>query len=379
MSSTRHAIVPGQKPEANASEPRLCGVNVSLNLVVHYAQIRHQEERDAMIWLRNYANAYSCTADSLSDLARLTRDEIRDGLTAHPDLDLRHFTKRVEDLRGAFDAKRERLASTEIHRLVSKVLNFALEEMQIVELLGDSRSGKTVSAWEFYLDNMHQAAWFEIPEGSDDKTFYGEHATQIGISVPTSAKTYQTKKKLHGTFHRNGIRILVCDEFHKAWPAVDKNGDMPKPGRIDFIRRHWDRFRPAQVAVAAIATNQHSVMMEKAIKKNAVWAPAQWKGRAHRFRIPEALSDEDIALVARHHGGVRLAADAVPLLVTICKADPDGYLGTMVNVILRAKSFYSDGKRITRENVGAAARDVMENAEAAKALVLDTKLTRRSR
>lgn len=340
------------------SDPRIAGINVPLNITIHAATARSQEERSAMIWLSNYARLQRLTAEALAEQLGMPQSDIQLALTS-PRVDLGRFVKVVNALRNQVNAALVRLHPTKGYKLVKKVFRFASETCAPCEVIGKWRSGKTRPAREAWFDHMHEAAWLNTPSGNDQQDFFSALAESLGIGVGTSYKSSQLRPRITSCFHAAGIRLLVIDEAQRLWPTVQqRKGRMAYPRRLEFIRDLYDAFTPAQIGVVLLLTPQHSEMMSQALREHELWAPGQWDGRVHSFAIPETFTDAELEGIARWHGP-DLADSAITPLIEFAKSS-EGYVGAMVNIITRSRYFQKSGHEITAGNILGAIKDSTE-------------------
>jgi len=350
------------RPEKFMSHPKVSGINIGLNVVVRNGRSRNEKERASLIWLHNYARLRGVTADGLSEEIQIDRNDITHALT-NPDYNLDPFVATVTDVRTNFDRTRRRLYPTTGCKLIHKVVRFAADKSNPCEIIGKWRSGKTWPAWEAFLDNMHRALWFLCPSGNDTRDFFSEFARHASIGVGTIYKPGQLRPKLLSLFGKNAIELLITDEAQRLWPTTNsRNGTMAYPRRLEFERDIYDMFIPAQVGIVNLCTPQHSEMMSKALAKHELWAPGQWEGRAQGWAIPETMTDEELEGVARWHGP-DLADNATGPLLDFAKSS-EGYIGSMVKAIERAREFYAEGKTIRRADVVGAIKSIQEAAKA---------------
>jgi hypothetical protein len=358
MSNTRYSDSPDDfSPEHALASASLSGINIPLTVVARVAGARGPVAGRPMIWLHNYALMRRLSADSLSESLGLDRSEIRASLTDPyaPASTIERFGAAVGKLRDSHDRSRRRLARTRASKMIHKVVKSALASRTPCEVIGRWRAGKSWSAWEAYQDDMDRAAWFRCPSDDTDRSFIFSLARSLGIGVGSGCKPGQLRPKILSCFGSGAIELLIIDEAHYLWPStVSRSGHLPKPKRLEFVRELYDLFIPSQVGIVLLTTPQHADLMSRAISGHETWAPGQWDGRVLRFSLPDSMSDDELADVARWHGP-DLAESALPLLVEFAKAS-EGYMGKMVRAIELARSFFGSENGISRDAVGGAIR-----------------------
>lgn len=366
MPNTRYAQPgddPDKSPERFLASGRVRGLNIGLNIVTRIARVLSQAERDAMIWLTNFAHLRDLTADALCGELELEKVTIRQALT-DPEADRTAFVRAVAKLRGEFavELKRERavtepsryalsgkfdealrkIANTLVHRKIGNAVKLALREPQIIEVLGKTRLGKSIAARQLYLENLHQAAWLHCPKPGPERVFLAALAGVLGIGTGGNAmKSWQIEPKITSAFGQNRIRLLFVDEGHRIWPCDTRN----EPKRAEFLRDLWEVHG---VSVIILATPQYSEAVNEALATAKRWAPGQWLGRVMPFDLPDALSDADLAAVAENLAPDTSAA-VVKQLVEHAKKS-EGYAGMIARLIERAR-FIDDGGKVTLESL----------------------------
>jgi hypothetical protein len=341
------------------------------------AHVLPVEERHAMLWLSAYARLRDLTADALGADLRMDQREVRQALP-NPEHDRAAFVATVGAVRARFEAELNRrrpadepspfgllpafdealcqIADTSISRKVCNAFTMATRKPQIIEIVGKTRMGKSIAGRHRFLGNLHRAAWLHTPKAGNERDFLIGLAVALGVTAPTAYKPGDLIPKLLACFGPNRISVLICDEGHRLWP-VDAHVE---PKRIEFLR---DLNEMRGVAVLILATPQSSAALADAMRNNARWAPGQWVGRSPAFDLPDTMTNEDLAAVARHHAP-DADAEAIEQLVQHAQAS-EGFCGMMVKVIERARH-RTDGAPLTAQAVQEAARLVERGARAAQ-------------
>ena len=190
MSSTRYAPTEAASenaPERFLASGKLRGINIGLNVITRVARIRTERERAAMIWLHNYARLQNLTADALSDELDLSKPDIRAALT-DPDADIARFVRQVEALRKKFEAGIDDLVQTKPTKILNEGMALALKRKVPVEIVGLTRMGKTVPAFDWYQRHaMDRGVFFTCPPDESERNFIWEWRARSG-SAPAPAK-----------------------------------------------------------------------------------------------------------------------------------------------------------------------------------------------
>ena len=370
MSSTRRASAdadPDDSPERHLSNPRLRGIGVGLNIALRVARVLPAAERDAMIWLSNFARLRDLTADALGgELAMETRS-IREALT-NPECDRAAFVGAVGALRArfeasldeyrppdetsafdlvpAFDAAARRIADTSVARKIGNAVAFISKRPQIVEIIGQTRIGKSISARHVFLRNLHRAAWLHCPKPGVERDWLNGLAGSLGVSFGTNYKNAEMTPKIMASLGRARINLLFVDEGHRLWP----DDAHAEPKRIEYLRDAWEQHG---VSVIILATPQYSAALAEAMTDNPRWAPGQWIGRVQQFDLPVTMAEADLEAVARHYAP-EAGADVIAQLVSEARAS-EGLCGMIAKIVERAR-FRVAGGPLTLAAVQESAR-----------------------
>lgn len=353
MSNTRNASPgadPDASPERHLSATKLKGINIGMNIVCRVARVRPEPERRAMIWLTNYALLHHLTADEVSAQVDLSREEIRSALT-DPEADLARFVRQVRTLRATFEASLPELVPTAVTKTVREAVRFAVKNRKLVECIAKTRQGKTVSARPEFYRLLDRATWLSCPTDDSERTFIFDLARALGISVGGGKKAVQVRPQVTACFGPGLIDVLFVDEGHFLWPVDPRT----KPKRVEFLRNEINA-DGTRASVLVFATPQHTNALNAALDLSGRWAPGQWDGRVVRFYCDDAMSEQDLAAVARHHCP-EATANMVQDLVMQAMAT-EGYCGTMVSTIELARFFAGDGKPVAQAHLDRAQKQM---------------------
>jgi hypothetical protein len=334
--------------------------NLALDAVAAAARGRTPRERAALFWFAHRAEVLPALHE---DFRRAMID---------PDADLSGFAARVESARVAYESALPTLALTQVRRTVAEGIRYAAAAPgRAVEIVGKTRLGKTVCARNEYQRLTCRARWLDCPSDDGEPSFLFALARALGIqglhenagrpssplrqSRPSRAegvggKVTRVRARIRDCFGPGGIELLIVDEGHFLFPA----DPAAKPRRLEFLRELIDG---AGASAAVLATPQFSESLNAMLEgANPRWVPGQWEGRVVRFHLEEAMSERDLAAVARHHAP---EADArmVEFLVLGAMAT-EGYCGSMVNTIELARFKSGSGGKLTLPLLTTAAQQM---------------------
>ena len=389
MPNTRYATTddPGHAPGRNLSSREHRPITISLAVTAQACRIYDAATRAACLWLANLsANSQRiqlCWQDRLLsdplgtvgritevDLAAklgLTPFEIYAALSGHPEADLAKFREAVERFRAEIEGKLPPLVKTQDSDVIAAAFVTAAEEHKIVTLSGKWRHGKTEECQRLWLRNLHRTVWVHCPADNTERSFLNAFAAALGVSANICKKPAHLRDQIKRAFGIGLIDCVILDEAHNLWPA-----DLAdtKPVRAEYVRELRDSLG---LGFVLITTEQFALNLALAIKHNTRWAPGQFSGRRAQYKLSDIHSDTEIRAIARLHGGGRLPAEAIPVLVEFAKAE-EGYLGAMVTAIRSALSIShaSGSSMATMEDVARALKQqrtderIMDIARATK-------------
>lgn len=370
MSSTRRASAnadPDDSPERHLFHPRLRGVGVGLNIVCRVARVLPAVERDAMIWLCNLARLRDLTADALGGELAMEPRQIREALT-NPECDRAAFVGAVGALRArfevslnvyrppdepsdfdlvpAFDAAARQIASTSVSRKIANAVLMTEKRPQILECLGRTRLGKSISARHIFLRNLHRAAWLHCPKPGVERDWLNALGASLSVSFGTNYKNAEMTPKIMACLGRARINLLFVDEGHRLWPEAAHT----YPKRIEFLRDAWEQHG---VSVVILATPQYSAALTEAMTENPRWSPGQWIGRVQQFDLPDTMTAVELAAVAGWYAP-DAGADVIAQLVREAQAS-EGLCGMVAKIVERAR-FRLAGGHLTLTAIEESAR-----------------------
>jgi hypothetical protein len=231
----------------------------------------------------------------------------------------------------------EELALTAVTAKTFEALDYALDVRGLVLIQGLERRGKTFSAKAWCDLHPGEARYVKTPSTSDDIGFFREIARSLGIGCGQSIKTVELREKIEDVL-LGGDLMLVFDNAHHLFRQAMYREAVPQ--RITWI---LTALVDEEIPVAFISTPQFTVAQRLTAEKSK-WREAQLTGRiAHFEPLPEVLSSEDLAAVAR----VWLpGADAasLELLVTYAEAS-DKYIQAIGSLAQRAIYLAKKGGR----------------------------------
>jgi len=230
-------------------------------------------------------------ADNLAELCLNPEIEVEGGPWWFPNLiaTLRHYVAaRCQKLPATF-------VETEIVRLVTRALDYALETRELVMIYGDSGLGKSEAVKAWCGAHPGQARYVQVPPHLDNISFFRGIAEAYGVSSALSLKSVDLRERVGKVARAAGL-ALVFDEGHNLLCQDDRC--RKRPTRISWIMTELVNYG---VPVVICATPQFE--SEKAnIQKRTGW---NWDQFDRRIGYPEVLPKElslaEMESVARAH------------------------------------------------------------------------------
>lgn len=244
-----------------------------------------------------------------------------------------YFPTLIETLRDyqtAWIAERSAgLVTTEIGRQVNETLDYALETGRMVLIDGMARTGKTTAARQWCEQRPGRARYVQVPSSTDDGGFFRAIAKALGVSINLNSKAVELRDRVEDTLQRSRLAV-VFDEAHYLWPQGNFRDALPT--RLNWIMTALVNHG---VPVGLVTTPQF-IRSQQQVEKKSCWTSEQFIGRiGHYQRLPDSLSPEDLAAVAR----VQLPegeAKAIALLVAYARSSAK-YLAGIDSVVTRAR------------------------------------------
>jgi hypothetical protein len=187
-------------------------------------------------------------------------------------------------------------ADTAVARSVTDALEFAWAEKAMVEIVGDSRYGKSQSVQTYCAAYPGRARLVKTPCTNDQRSFFTAIAEAVGVEVTLKTTGAELRHALEFIFRHSGL-MLVFDESHFLIPQ--NFTAKTAPFRLDYVRSQiLDNGCP----VALVATPQQLPTAPKSFERVTGFNMAQWRGRIMRsVQLPSELPQSDLMAIVKHH------------------------------------------------------------------------------
>jgi len=196
-----------------------------------------------------------------------------------------------------------RLADTQIARQVTDALEFAWSEKGMVEVIGDSRFGKTEAVKNFCAAFPGRARLVKTPCTNDMHSFFEAIADAVGVEVSLHMKAAEIRRSLEFIFRHSGL-MFVFDESH--WLIPQNFSARTMPFRLNYVRSQiLDNGCP----VLLVATPQLLATASKTYENVSGFNFVQWRGRILRTAclISEPPQADLLAIVKLQFPGLKEA------------------------------------------------------------------------
>lgn len=219
-----------------------------------------------------------------------------------PSCDLQKSPWFFDDLFGVLKALRERfiaaakarLADTIVTRKINETLDFWFARRRMVLIEGVAGIGRTESARSWTDAQAGMVRFVEVPESSDDRSFFASMARQLGVARGASMKAQEIKVRVEEVLASSGL-MLVFDESQYVWGQYLR--PRKTPDRLLWIKRIFDSGTP----IALVAHTDFSKWQAHYVKQT-LWTDEQFERRLNR-RVTLATEHprEDMLRIARSH------------------------------------------------------------------------------
>jgi hypothetical protein len=229
------------------------------------------------------------------------------------------------------------VVTTEVGRRVADALDYTADRRIMSLIDGLARIGKSFSAKHWCDANPARARYVQVPSGNDDFGFFRAMARALGVSITLNSKAHHLRDRVEDVL-QSGQLTVVFDEAHWLWPNSNARGELPK--RINWINTALVNHG---VPVALVTTPQFFVAHSSTVEK-AHWNSDQFDGRLmHYERLPESLSKEDLAAVAK---SLLPEGDSATIRGLVAYAQASAkYLAGIGAVVTRARYLASRAER----------------------------------
>jgi len=191
---------------------------------------------------------------------------------------------------------KQRLAMTEVAKLIFDRLDYALAEKVMVLIKGGSRFGKTeaFSAWADMRPGL--ARLVRVPCDNSMASFFKRIGEALGIDCSYGSNPSRLKERVEYIIQHSGL-FLLLDEAHFLAPM--NFTETTSPHRLNWVRTEVvDRHLPLAISVTPQAFKG---AIDRFVNKTR-YDMTQFFGRDFLpCVLPEVLSEADLIAVARIH------------------------------------------------------------------------------
>ena len=261
----------------------------------------------------------------------------------------------------------KRLAMTEVTKKVFDALDYAIQELAMVRIEGDSRFGKTESVRAWCDMRPGRARLVSVPSSNSLSDLHRRVAESLGMDVSYGSRAQRVKERIEFVLRHSGI-FIVLDEA--AFLVPQNYTPATAPARLNWVRTEIvDRGLP----LAVIVTPQSFLPLVNRFIKKTGYAMEQFFGRNHRaVRLPAELSSEDMVAVARIHFP-EMDDDYLALIADLAGMS-ENYLQAVeaISKLARYIARREGHRRITAADIEAAASEVIPRQPTAQSAAVAT-------
>ncbi|HEX3717108.1 MAG TPA: hypothetical protein VH595_03995 [Verrucomicrobiae bacterium] len=223
------------------------------------------------------------------------------------------------------------IVMTAVAREVHDALEFAWTEKAMVEIIGDSRFGKTEAVKAWCAMYPGRARLVKTPCDNCDRSLLEAIAEAAGIELTLKLTLRELKAKVEFVLKHSGL-MFVFDEA--AWLIPQRYGPRTTPMRLNYIR---SQVLENGCPVALIQTPQFFGPAAKNFERTTGFNMAQWQGRImRRVQLPAELPENDLAAVVLHHFP-ELDAPCVKRVIG-CALVSESYLFAVLKIAKNARA-----------------------------------------
>lgn len=318
---------PDQKPpppvdastQAEASSAH-AQINVPINLE-HWRHLPEEISND-LLWYHQHLIASKIGWDEAARSIGYDRSTVFRVLKGTYQGSYENVAERIRDYRKSLtQVKRSTFAPNRISRLIASALDYVVISEGIVEIIGESGQGKTVSGEDWmHRHNSGRTTMVEVPPTGGHKGFLRAMCARIG------ANRNQGIIHMEASIMRayNPRRVLILDEAHRLLPADRRSN----PTTVDFIRHLHDM---TGVPIGILVTGRFDHVL-----RQSEYMFEQFLGRIDlQVKLPARMSEEDFRPMLE-----QFIPEPSPRLVGICEEVVNNWPGHMraLNKLLKFAS-----------------------------------------
>lgn len=188
----------------------------------------------------------------------------------------------------------QNIAPTVVTTQIFDAIDFACAEKAMVEIIGDSRFGKTEAVKTWCNASPGKARLVKTPCDNSERSFFEALADAAGCDFTFDSPARQVKLKVSHILKYGGL-CWVFDE--SAWLIPQRFGKLTTPIRLNYIRSlALDNGSP----VVLVKTPQFFQPAADKFQKTTGFNMAQFEGRIMRqVVLPSALPELDLFAIVK--------------------------------------------------------------------------------
>lgn len=317
--SEQHKSRKNKSAEAEASSAH-AAINIPINLE-NWAKIP-QEITDDLLWYHQHLLAEKIGWDDIKRTIGYDRSTVFRVLKGTYEGSWQNIAERIRDYRKSLQqVQRSSFATNRISRLISSALDYAVIAEGIVEIIGESGQGKSVSGEDWmHRHNSGRTTMVEVPPTGGHRGFLRAMCSRVG------ANKNQSVVQMEASILRaySPRRVLLIDEGHRLLPTDRRSS----PTTVEFIRHLHDT---TGVPIGLLVTGRFDAMLRK-----SEYMFEQFLGRIDlQVKLPEKMDVRDFGPMLE-----QFLPEPSPKVVAVCEDICNNWDGRMraLNKLLKFAS-----------------------------------------
>ena len=287
-----------RKDQAKASSAH-SAINIPLNLESWRAL--PEELQDALTWYHQHLIDDKIGWDDAKNTIGYDRSTVFRILKGTYEGNWDNVLERIKEYRTTRKlVQKSTFAENRISKLISAGLDYAVASGGIVEIIGESGQGKTISGEDWmHRHNSGRTTMVEVPPTGGHRNFLRAMVSRHGANK--NASVIDMEASILRAY--NARRVLILDEAHRLIPTERRTN----PTTLEFIRHLHDQ---TGVPIGLLVTRRfddqlrkHAYMFEQVIGR--IDLPIQ---------LPRQMTDRDFGPLLEQY-----ISAASPKLLNVCE------------------------------------------------------------
>lgn len=309
MATNGKTDIPVNDSEQHKASSAHAAINIPLNL--ENWRSLPEEVQDALTWYHQHVITERIGWDDVKNTIGYDRSTIFKILKGTYEGSWENVVARIAEYRSTRKlVKKSTFAPNRISRLISSGLDYAVASGGIVEIIGESGQGKSISGENWMHEhNSGRTTMVEVPPTGGHRNFLRAMVSRHGANK--AASVIDMESSILRAY--NARRVLILDEAHRLIPSERRTN----PTSLEFIRHLHDQ---TGVPIGLLVTRRfddqlrkHSYMFEQLIGR--IDLPIQ---------LPREMGDKDFGPLLKQY-----IKDPSPKVLDVCTEIVNNWDGRM--------------------------------------------------